>query len=459
MSAPDPAAAPAAPIPGALAPDALAQAALGQAAMRKVWRVILSFGFLLLLFAQVDKHDVAFAGLTMSHDLGLTATVFGLCVSIFYVGYILCEIPSNLVLARVGARAWLARISITLGLASAATMLATGPRSLLVIRFLLGMAEAGMIPGLLLYFTLWFPPLQRARANGLFLVAMPVAGVLASVLSGAIMGLGGTWGLAGWQWLFLLLGLPPVVLGALALAVLPDRPATAAWLSPAERVAVQALLAEPAPSRAGGGTWREALLNRDVLFLAVANLGVFVTLSVLTTWTPQIVRSLVSGNRFALFGWIAATPALAAAVAMPLWSRRSDLQRERRWHIVAPTALAVLGLLLTTWAGSGWTRLAGLILCSVGAYGGYGVFWSLVAQVIPARFRAGGIALIHAFGSAGAILSPVVIGWLRDLTGSFSAGLLFAAVLLAASIACLLGVRDGLRAATAPAGELALAGE
>jgi ACS family 4-hydroxyphenylacetate permease-like MFS transporter len=312
-----------------------------------------------------------------------------------------------------------------------------------------------MIPGLLLYFTYWFPPHYRARANGLFLVAMPVAGVLASILSGAILELNGAWGLAGWQWLFLLLGMPPVVLGLLALLFLPDRPAKAAWLSDAEKQSLAALLAEQGPAQAHGGNWRQALFSRDAIFLAVANLGVFVTLSVLTTWTPQIVRSVVSGDRFALFGWIAATPALAAAVTMPLWARQSDLRRERKWHIVIPTAFAALGLLLTMWASSGWLKLAGLIMCSMGAYGGYGVFWSLVAQVIPERYRAGGIAMIHAFGSAGAILSPVVIGWLRDLTGNFAAGLLFAACLLAVSVACLIGVRDSLRERLPPAGAVA----
>jgi ACS family 4-hydroxyphenylacetate permease-like MFS transporter len=188
--------------------------------MGKVWRRILVFGFLLLLFAQIDKTNIAFAALTMRRDLGLTATMFGFCVSIFFVGYILCEIPSNLIMARVGARTWLARISITLGLASVATMFAVGPRSLLTIRFLLGMAEAGMIPGLLLYFTYWFPPAYRARANGWFLVAMPVAGVVGAVLSGAILDLNGTFGLAGWQWLFLLLGMAPVTLGVVAFFVL-----------------------------------------------------------------------------------------------------------------------------------------------------------------------------------------------------------------------------------------------
>jgi MFS transporter, ACS family, 4-hydroxyphenylacetate permease len=429
------------------------------AVMGKVWKVILTFGFLLLLFAQVDKHNIAFAGLTMSHDLGLTTTMFGICVSIFYVGYIVCEIPSNLVMARVGARAWLARISVTLGLASAATMLAVGPNSLLLIRFLLGMAEAGMIPGLLLYFTYWFPPLYRARANGWFLVAMPVAGVLASILSGAIMGLNGTFGLAGWQWLFLLLGTPPVALGLLALLFLPDRPETASWLSAAEKRVLLGMLADgrsdrtSAPPADTPTSWTTALFRRDVACLAVANLGVFITLSVLTTWTPQIVRAVVPGDHFALFGWIAAMPALAAAVTMPLWSRRSDLRRERKWHIVVPTAFGALGLLVTMSSSLPWLKLAGLIMCSMGAYGGYGVFWSLVAQVIPERHRPAGMAMIHAFGSAGAIVSPIAIGFLRDLTGNFSAGLLFAAGMLAVSIACLVAVQDSLRAgAVVPAG-------
>ncbi|MGI4939057.1 MAG: MFS transporter [Janthinobacterium lividum] len=420
-----------------------------QNVMRKVWRRILLFGFLLLLFAQVDKHNIAFAGLTMSHDLGLTATMFGLCVSIFYVGYIVCEIPSNLIMVRVGPRAWLARISITLGLASAVTMLAVGPSSLLFIRFFLGVAEAGMIPGLLLYFTYWFPQSYRARANGLFLVAMPVAGVVASILSGVILDLNGIFGLAGWQWLFLLLGMPPVLLGALALVLLSDRPQAASWLSLAEKHVLTALLAKEKlhqpttpPTTAANG-WFAALFRRDVMFLAVANLGVFITLSILTTWTPQIVRALVSGNQYALFGFIAAMPALAAVIAMPLWSRRSDLRHERKWHIVIPAALAATGLMLTALTGSTWFKLVGLIMCSVGAYGGYGVFWSLVTQVLPERYRPAGIAMIHAFGSAGAILSPVVIGFLRDLTGSFSAGLLFAAVMLAVSIPLLLMVDEG----------------
>jgi ACS family 4-hydroxyphenylacetate permease-like MFS transporter len=198
------------------------------------------------------------------------------------------------------------------------------------------------------------------------------------------------------------------------------------------------------PTEVSSG-WMAALLKRDVIFLAVANLGVFVTLSILTTWTPQIVRALVPGNHYTLFGWIAAMPALAAAITMPLWSRRSDLRRERKWHIIIPTVFAMTGLLVTMSMDAPWLKLVGLVTCSMGAYGGYGVFWSLVAQVLTDRYRPAGIAMIHAFGSAGAILSPIIIGFLRDLTGNFAAGLLFAAGMLSVSIALLILVKDGLR--------------
>jgi ACS family 4-hydroxyphenylacetate permease-like MFS transporter len=249
--------------------------------VRKVWRRILWFAGLLLLCAQIDKHNIAFAALTMSHDLKLTATMFGLCTAIFYVGYVLCEIPSNLIMARVGARVWLARIAITIGLVSAATMFAIGSDSLLAIRFLLGVAEAGMIPGLLLYFTYWFPPAYRARANSWFLLAMPIAGVISSILSGTILDLDGLLGMAGWRWLFLLLGLPSVVLGIAAIFYLTDRPKEAKWLTFEDKQLLEALLRPetgeaPKARTADTSTRRRrgaGVFRRDVLLLAIANLG------------------------------------------------------------------------------------------------------------------------------------------------------------------------------------------
>ncbi len=422
-------------------PDAIVSPVEAEA-VRKVWRRILPFTFALLLFAQIDKHNIAFAGLTMRQDLGLSATVFGLAVSIFYVGFIIFEIPSNVVMARVGARIWLSRIAITLGLASVATMFATGPQSLLVIRFLLGVAEAGMVPGLLLYFTYWFPRAYRARANGWLLVSMPVAGVVTAILSGAILDLNGALGLAGWQWLFLLLGTPSILMGIAGAWYLTDRPDRARWLSDPEKSALTASLAEARPqaaatTQAKGLGWAHALFSRDVMFLAIANLGVFITLAVLTSWAPQIVRTVVPNESFTLFGFIAALPALAAAITIPVWARRSDLKNERKWHIVIATAFSVGGLLLAMSTEIPWLKLTGLIMCSMGAYGGYGVFWSLVTQVLPERHRPAGIAMIHAAGTAGAMLSPVVVGYLRDATGSFSAGLLFAAVMLTISLVLL----------------------
>ncbi|WP_250491457.1 MFS transporter [Caballeronia sp. INML2] len=420
--------------------------------VRKVWRRILWFAGLLLLCAQIDKHNIAFAALTMSHDLKLTATMFGLCTAIFYVGYVLCEIPSNLIMARVGARVWLARIAITIGLVSAATMFAIGSDSLLAIRFLLGVAEAGMIPGLLLYFTYWFPPAYRARANSWFLLAMPIAGVISSILSGTILDLDGLLGMAGWRWLFLLLGLPSVVLGIAAIFYLTDRPKEAKWLTFEDKQLLEALLRPetgeaPKARTADTSTRRRrgaGVFRRDVLLLAIANLGLFVTLSVMTTWTPQIVRNAFPGGHYAHLGWLAALPALAATIAMPLWSASSDARDERRWHVMLSCAVAAFGLCIVLFGGTSGITLLGLVVCAVGAYGGYGVFWTLVAHVLPERSRPAGIAIIHAFGTVGAALSPVVVGFLRDRTGLFSSGLVFAVAMLSLSVLAVCSVRPNI---------------
>lgn len=421
--------------------------------VRKVRRRILWFAGLLLLYAQIDKHNIAFAALTMRHDLKLTATMFGLCTAIFYVGYVLCEIPSNLIMARVGARVWLARIAVTIGLVSAATLFAVGFDSLLAIRFLLGVAEAGMIPGLLLYVTYWFPSAYRARANGWFLLAMPVARVVSSILSGTILDLDGLLGMAGWRWLFLLLGLPSIVLGIAAILYLTDRPKDAKWLASDEKEILEQLLCpgndEALKARAAVAStrrrWGPGAFKRDVLLLALANLGLFVTLSVMTTWTPQIVRNAVPGGHYAHLGWLAALPALAATIAMPLWSASSDARDERKWHVTLSCAVAAFGLCIILFGGTSGITLLGLVVCAVGAYGGYGVFWTLVAHVLPERSRPTGIAIIHAFGTVGAALSPVVVGFLRDRTGLFSSGLVFAVAMLSLSVLAICSVRPDVR--------------
>lgn len=407
----------------------------------KVWRRILWFSALLLLVSQVDKHNIAFAAITMRNDLNLTATMFGMCISIFYIGYVMFEIPSNLIMARVGARTWLARIAITLGLVSAGTIFATGPNSLLLIRFLLGVAEAGMVPGLLLYFTYWFPQAYRARANACFLAAMPIAGIVTSILSGAILNMDGILGLAGWRWLFLLLGLPSIILGIIAFFYLTDKPEKATWLDEEEKRLLANMLksnlvldASHPDTKASGMRKFRQLFTFKVFCMATANMGVFIALSVITSWTPQIVRALFPGHQFSLFGWVAAVPAVITAIAMPFWSHRSDKRAERKWHLIFPLILAILGLMIAIISANPWFGLCGLTLCSIGVYGGYGVFWSLVSNILPDHQRPAGIALIHAFGTIGAICSPVAIGFLRDVTGSFSTGFAFASAALTISI-------------------------
>ena len=403
-----------------------------RAVIRKIFLRIVPFSTLLLLFSQIDKHDFSFAALTMNRDLGLTATMYGLASSAFYVGYLLCEIPSNMILRKVGARFWLARLSVTLGIISAATLIAVGPISLVAVRFVLGMAEAGIVPGLLLYFTFWFPPSYRSRANGWFLIAMPVASVIASILSGAILELNDAFGLAGWQWLFLLLGVPPVILGIMAFLYLTDGPEKTRWLSQPEKTVLAEVLAKElgaqnSARRNSSGAqmrpWGGAAAG--VALLCVANFCIFVVLSILTTWTPQIMHAAFPGNNYLLLGWIAATPALAAAIGIPIWSAHADAARELKWHVILPMLLAAAGLAMAAYLPLPLFQFAGMVLCSAGAYGCYGIFWSLAAAIIPASRRAVLIAAIHAAGTLGAIVSPVMVGFLKDRAGDFSASLLF----------------------------------
>ena len=403
-----------------------------KALIRKIFLRIVPFSTLLLLFSQIDKHDFSFAALTMNRDLGLTATMFGLASSAFYVGYLLCEIPSNIILRKVGARFWLARLSVTLGIISAATLFAVGPISLITLRFVLGMAEAGIVPGLLLYFTFWFPPTYRSRANGWFLIAMPVASVIASILSGAILELNGVLGLAGWQWLFLLLGVPPVILGIVGFVYLTDGPEKTRWLSQSEKRILAEVLAKDldaqngakrTPAGAPARPWTEGAAG--VALLCIANFCIFVVLSILTTWTPQIMHAAFPGNRFLLLGWIAASPALAAAIVMPIWSAHADAAREVKWHVILPMLLAAVGLAIAAYLPLPLFKFVGIVLCSAGAYGCYGIFWSLAAAIIPTSRRAVLIAAIHAAGTLGAIVSPIMVGFLKDRAGDFSASMLF----------------------------------
>jgi ACS family 4-hydroxyphenylacetate permease-like MFS transporter len=407
------------------------------ATYRHVFRRVVWFLFILYICAYLDRINIGFAALTMNRDLGLTPIAFGFANTMFYVGYLVFEVPSNLMLARFGARKWLARIMITWGIASTATAFAAGASSLYVLRLLVGTAEAGFVPGVLLYLTYWFPQAYRARANGFFMIGQPVSIALGSLLSGYILRMDGTYGIAGWRWLFILEGVPSIVFGVVTFLYLQDRPRDAAWLSASEQARIEQAVAEEAPAtRRQGSVWAE-LRSPQLLLLCLAYFGLVSTLNTNVTWVPQIVRDILGGRGdYVIVGIWTAIPALLTVVTMPLWSYRSDRNQERVWHVIIPLATAALGWLLVTWSSVALVRFGGLALVSIGAFCAMSILWTLPANILSPAARPAGIAVMSTAGTFGSLVTPSIIGVLRDQTGTFTSGLLYLVALLIASIVC-----------------------
>jgi MFS transporter, ACS family, 4-hydroxyphenylacetate permease len=420
---------------------------------RKVFRRLMWFLFLALVVSFVDRINIAFAALTMNKDLALSATAYGMALTVFYAAYTLCEIPSNLILAKVGARLWIARIMITWGLASAATMFAVDRWSLYGIRALVGAAEAGLLPGLLLYLTFWFPRHFRARANALFIVAIPVTIAVASTVSGLILQLQGFLGLAGWRWLFLLEGLPAIILGVICLFYLDDGPTLANWLSADEKREIAARLEHDRALETSVVTKRgilRQLRSRDVILLSVAYFGLVSSLNANTTWGPQIVRALTAGTSYAVVGVLTALPAILTVAVMPLWGASSDRRNERDWHVRAAMLLAACGWLLVLALDLPAARYLGLMLVSIGSFCGMLMFWTFPASnaILSSEARPAGIALINCVGTGGgAAIGPLVVGYLKDLTGSFTAGLAYVVAMLVIGVVCIATVASHARGA------------
>lgn len=407
--------------------------------LKKVALRLLPFLFVLYIINYLDRINIGFAALSMNKDIGLTATSFGLANAIFYAGYVVCEIPSNLMMARFGARSWLSRIMITWGIASAATMFVGGAVSLYGVRFLVGVLEAGFVPGVLLYLTYWFPDTYRARANGLMMMAQPTAMALGAGVSGYIMdGTNGWLGLQGWRWLFLLEGVPATILGIAAYFYLTDRPKNASWLSAEERKELTNLLEDGRPTdRVRSSIWSQVFDTR-VILLALAYFCLVNSLNANSTWTPTIVSKFLKTYSLSHVGLISAIPAVCALIAMPLWAMNSDRTGERRWHIVAAMALTAVGWLLVIFAEADWMQLLGLMFTTSGAFSAMSTFWTLPQSILPEEVRPAGMGLISAIGLLGSAFSPAIIGYLRDLTGKFGAGLAYAAVLLVVGMVLIL---------------------
>lgn len=408
--------------------------------MAKVWRRIVPLTALVLFFSYLDKVNIGFAALTMNADLGFSNTVFGAGAGSFAIGYALFAIPSTLLLHRLGARRWIAVIMIAWGICSAATACVESPSQLLAIRLLLGMAEAGFNPGVILYFTYWFPSEYRGRVLGSFLFIMPVGLSIAAPISSWLLTWDGLLGLAGWQWLFIIEALPTVALAAVVWYALTDRPADATWLSPeargwlADRLATER--AQIDTSAHGVSAVRQILVNRRVWLLTAVNLGVGTSGIGAVIFLPLVIQSM--GFSIGSTGLLAALPSAVAAALLPVWGYWTDRSRTREYVVAAACACIAGGLLGAAWLlPSAWALVA-VSIAMIGFYGSIAAFWTLPSAFLTGASAAAGIAFINIAGNLGTFTGPSIIGWLADLSGSYRSGLAFLA-LLAAGSSVLLG--------------------
>lgn len=372
----------------------------------------------LQLFAFIDRVNVGIAALQMNADLKFSAATFGLGASIFFLGYVLCEIPSNLILARVGARRWLARIAITWGLITCAMLLVRTPQQFYAARFLLGVAEAGLFPGVVYYLSHWFPESHRARALSAFVVAAPLAQVLGGPIGGALLTLRGVAGLAGWQWLFLIEGLPPIILGSLALARLTERPPEATWLSSAQRAWLTERIAREADDSGGErSSPLRALANPLVWCLTLPYFSYYTTTITYVLWVPTIVRESL-GTSDAVTGLVVGAIALVGAVTYPLAGSLSDRWGERCYVVALGLGCSAAGCLGVALLVHSPLRFAALIGCAVAGAFVMPSLWCLPTRFLRGTSAAAAIALINTVGSSGGILGPSLVGFFRTLGGA-----------------------------------------
>jgi len=415
-------------------------AALQRSTMRKVYLRLLPFAVLSYVLAYIDRINVSFAGLTMRSDLGMSAATFGFAVGMFYWGYFIFEVPSNVILEKVGARIWIARIMITWGILAGLTAAVSGSTSFAIVRFLLGVAEAGFFPGIILYFTYWFPSRHHARIVSGFLIGLPVAVALGAPISTALLGLDGLFGLRGWQIMYIAEAVPTVFIGVLTYFVLTDRPQEAKFLSEEERNwLVSTIAAERRATEAVRKfTMWEALYNPKVLLLSLNYLGIVTASLGMLIFIPQIIKSLGNYSNMTV-GWLTMIPYICGAIAMVVWGRISDRMNERRWNLFFGCVLSTVGLVIAGMTMGTWGALVGMSIAAMGFYGSKGPFFAMPPMFLSGPALAAGIAWINSIGNLGGFFGPSYVGLMKDLTGGYAGGLYGLALLgLVAAIVCAL---------------------
>lgn len=404
-----------------------------QAVLSKVTRRIVPYLFACYILNYLDRFNVAFAALQMKDDLGFSDEVYGLGVGIFFLGYVLFEVPSNLVLDRVGARRWIARIMVTWGLVSSAMMFVKSPFSFYLLRFLLGTAEAGFFPGIIYYISRWIPARERARAFALFLTSTALAGAFGGGLSALFLKMGGPAGLKGWQWLFLVEGVPTVVLGLATFFYLTDSPEEARWLRPEERrwLVGEIRSENRAKQRRHPFTLAEALGDPRVLRLCLLYFSIVISFYGVSFWLPQIVKNF-SGLDNVKVSILSAVPWLCASVGMVAVARHSDRRGEKRRHVALCSAAAGFSLLAGTLCQAHHPYLAFLALCvtATGIWSTLGPFWGFPTDFLSGTAAAGGIALINSVGNVGGFVGPTLVGFVKETTHHFESGMLVLALTL-----------------------------
>lgn len=409
-------------------PDAVLQSATRKAALRFVPLLTIAY-----LFNYLDRTSLGFAALTMNKQLGLSAGQFGLAAGILFLGYCLFEVPSNLLLYRFGARRWLARIMISWGIVSAATVFVVGPNSFYAVRFLLGVAEAGFFPGVTYFLAAWFPAQYRTRMLAWFLIGIPLSSLIGGPICGLLLQMEGIWGLAGWQWLFLGVSLPCIPLGALTLWLLADRPETAAWLSSDERDVLRDVLASEVRERPHSSLLA-AVMDARVLILAAIQFGFTLGSYGIGIWLPLMLKEYHLSTL--AIGWTSAIPYLFASAGMILWARYVDRKGRRVANLAITCFLGGAGLVAPILSGSLAVALIGFSVALIGVTAARAIFWTIPTRFLTGVAAAGGLAFINSIGTVGGFVGPSMMGWLKEFSGSYVVGLTaVAAIMIAATVA------------------------